>query len=169
MAVPLLVKPLPVSETSPFRPGLRVTLDEEVRAGGQLLDFARTGKIKWRIKGEYLRLIRSMALRSCRVSITDLKGVRHTAEVTASTPYEAVALGLAVIRGNGWVADLPEDLNTVEVSVTEVHVTHAVRFRDFKNWIDRTGGSPRDVAQRRRIREILGLVGEPDSTRSRTE
>jgi hypothetical protein len=30
MAVPLLVKPLPVSETSLFRPGLRVSLDKEV-------------------------------------------------------------------------------------------------------------------------------------------
>jgi hypothetical protein len=99
----------------------------------------------------------SMALRSCRVSITDLKGIRHTADVTASTLYEAVALGLAAIRGHDWVRDLPEDLNTVEVSVTEVQVTHAVRFRDFKNWIDRTGGSPRDVVQRGRVREILGL------------
>jgi hypothetical protein len=99
-----------------------------------------------------------MALRSCRVCVTDLKGVRHTADVTASTLYEAVAQGLAAVHGNDWVAHLPEDLNTVEVSVTEVDVTHAVRFRDFKNWIDRTGGSPRDVAQRGRVREILGLA-----------
>lgn len=35
-----------------------------------------------------------MAVRSCRVTITDLDGVSHTAEVTASTLLEAVALGL---------------------------------------------------------------------------
>jgi hypothetical protein len=96
-------------------------------------------------------------LRSCRVSVTDLNGVRHTADVTASTLYEAVALGLAAIRGHDWAADLSEGANTIEVSVTEVHVAHAVRFGDFKNWIDWTGGSPRDVVQRGRVREILGL------------
>jgi hypothetical protein len=78
----------------------------------------------------------SMALRSCRVSVTDLDGVRHTADVTASTLYEAVALGLAAIRGHEWAADLPEGANTIEVSVTEVHVTHAVRFRDFKKTLN---------------------------------
>jgi len=40
-----------------------------------------------------------MSVRSCRVTITDLEGISHTAEVTASPLFEAVALGLAVLRG----------------------------------------------------------------------
>ena len=47
-----------------------------------------------------------MAMRSCRVTIQDLDGVAHTVEVTASTLYEAVAQGLAAIRGREWVAGL---------------------------------------------------------------
>lgn len=39
-----------------------------------------------------------MAVRSCRVSVADLEGVIHTVEVTASTLYEAVALGMAAVR-----------------------------------------------------------------------
>ena len=42
----------------------------------------------------------AMAARSCRVTITDMEGVAHTVEVTASSLYEAVALGLTAIRGN---------------------------------------------------------------------
>jgi hypothetical protein len=45
-----------------------------------------------------------MAMRSCRVTIQDLDGVVHTVEATASTLYEAVAQGLAAIRGREWVA-----------------------------------------------------------------
>ena len=41
-------------------------------------------------------------VRSCRVTIQDMDGVSHTVEVTAATPYEAVAQGLAAIRGNEW-------------------------------------------------------------------
>jgi len=40
------------------------------------------------------------AARSCRVTITEFGGYRHAVEVTAGTLYEAVALGLAAIRGN---------------------------------------------------------------------
>jgi hypothetical protein len=39
-----------------------------------------------------------MAVRSCKVTIKDLDGVAHTVDVTASTLYEAVALGMADIR-----------------------------------------------------------------------
>lgn len=99
-----------------------------------------------------------MALRSCRVGVTDLNGVRHTAEVTASTLYEAVALGLAAIRSHDWATGIPQGLNTVDVSVSEVAVTHSVRFRDFQNWVNRSGGAPKDVTLRNHIREILGLA-----------
>jgi hypothetical protein len=98
-----------------------------------------------------------MAVKSCRVTITDLEGVSHTAQVTASTLYEAVALGLAAVRGAEWVAGFPEGLATVRVSVTSVPVEHAIRVRDFTRWLERKGGSPREVTDRERIRAILGL------------
>ncbi len=48
-----------------------------------------------------------MPVRSCRVTIKDLEGVKHTVEVTAETLYEAVALGFVAIRGNDWVTASP--------------------------------------------------------------
>jgi hypothetical protein len=59
-----------------------------------------------------------MAMRSCRVTIQDLDGVSHTVEVTAATLYEAVAQGLAAIRGNEWVAGVAQAL-TVRVLVSD--------------------------------------------------
>jgi hypothetical protein len=57
-----------------------------------------------------------MPVRSCRVTIQDLDGVSHTVEVTADTLYEAVAQGLAAIRGNKWVAGIAQGLNVVKAS-----------------------------------------------------
>ena len=48
------------------------------------------------------------------MTIRDLEGVTHTVEVTAATLYEAVALGLAAIRGNDWVAGVAQGLNVVK-------------------------------------------------------
>jgi hypothetical protein len=97
-----------------------------------------------------------MSLRSCRVTIRDIEGVAHTVEVTAATLYEAVAQGLAAIRGNDWVAGIAQG-NVVKVSVADVRVEHEVKLGDFSKWLDRTGVSPREVSDRKRIRSILGL------------
>jgi hypothetical protein len=86
-----------------------------------------------------------------------MDGVSHTVEVTATTLYVAVAQGLAAIRGNEWVAGIAQGLNVVKVSVTDVRVKHAVKLMDFTKWLDRTGGSPRKVSDRHRIRSILGI------------
>jgi hypothetical protein len=98
-----------------------------------------------------------MPVRSCRVTISDLDGVAHTVDVTASTLYEAVALGLAAIRSADWVAGIPEGLNSVKVRVTNVPVEHEVKLRDFLKWIERKGGSPKETIDRLHIREVLGL------------
>src|SRR5262250_2423274 len=98
-----------------------------------------------------------MPVRSCRVTIQDLDGVSHTVDVTAATLYEAVALGLAAIRGNGWVAGIAQGLNVVKISVADVRVEHEVRLMDFTKWLDKTGGSPREVSDRHKIRRILGM------------
>jgi hypothetical protein len=44
-----------------------------------------------------------MSVRSCRVIIRDTEGIEHSAEVSAESLYEAVALGLRAIRQCAWV------------------------------------------------------------------
>jgi hypothetical protein len=87
-----------------------------------------------------------------------MSGVSHTVEVTASTLYEAVAQGLAAIEGQAWVvSEIAQGLNVVKVSAAPVRVEHEVRLIDFTKWLERKGGSPRDISDRQRIRSILGI------------
>jgi hypothetical protein len=99
-----------------------------------------------------------MPARSCRVTIRDMNGVDHSVHVTAGTLFEAVALGLASIRTDEWTEGIPDGLNVVKVSASNVPVEHAVQMKDFTAWLKKEGGSPRESADRRRIREILGIV-----------
>jgi len=98
-----------------------------------------------------------MAVRSCRVAIKDMEGVTHTVEVTAATLYEAVARGLAAIRGHEWVAGIAQGLNVVKVSVADVRVEHEVKLMEFTKWLEKDGGSPREKSDRQRVRMILGV------------
>jgi len=100
-----------------------------------------------------------MPVRSCRVTITDMEGVAHTVDVTASTLYEAVALGLSAVRESDWVTGIPEGLK-VRVRVTNVPVDHEVKLGDFTKWLERRGRSPKEIFDRNRIREILQLPSE---------
>jgi hypothetical protein len=90
------------------------------------------------------------------VTIQDLTGTSHTAEVTAGSLYEAVALGLAALRKN-WVEGIEERFGTVKVSVADVRVEHQVKIADFTKWLERPGRTPREITQRQRIRAILGM------------
>jgi hypothetical protein len=85
-------------------------------------------------------------------AIQDMDGVSHPVEVTAATLYEAVAQGLAAIRGSELVARIAQGLNVIKVSVADVRVEHEVKRGDFTKWLDRTGGSPREVSDRQRTR-----------------
>jgi hypothetical protein len=96
-------------------------------------------------------------VRSCKVTISDIDGIAHIIDVTAETLYEAVALGLAAVRRSDWATGIAEGYNVVQVSVTEIPVKHAVRLKEFNAWLERSGGSPRDVTQRLKIKSILGM------------
>jgi hypothetical protein len=98
-----------------------------------------------------------MSVRSCRVTIQKTDGIAHTAEVTASSLYEAVAQGLAALRKNEWVEGLEERFGTVKVSVADVRVEHQVKVADFMKWLERPGRTPREITHRLRIRSILGM------------
>lgn len=98
-----------------------------------------------------------MAGRSCRVSIKDMDGVKHTVEVTAETLYEAVALGLVAVRGNDWVMGIAQGLNTIQVSVVDIPIEHSVKIQDFNAWLERTTGAPKETSTRSRIKDIQGL------------
>lgn len=67
-----------------------------------------------------------MSVRTCEVTIKDLDGVAHTIDVTASTLYEAVALGMAAVRSEEWANGIAMGLNSVKVQVTNVPVQHEV-------------------------------------------
>ena len=90
--------------------------------------------------------------RTCVVSYKDFEGVTHTVEVLASTLFEAAVLGMKAFEQTGW-ADHP--VGCMDVVVKSPAVKHTVPVVSVTNWL-RSAGSPREVAQKARLRAILG-------------
>lgn len=87
----------------------------------------------------------------------DLDQVQHTVEVSASSLYEAIALGIAIIRRSDWAGQLPTGLTEIKVRVMDISAEHVVRYIDFEKWLERGGNTPIGMTQRDRVREILAI------------
>jgi hypothetical protein len=93
--------------------------------------------------------------RSCRVSVTDIDGIEHSACVNADTLFEAVARGLKAIRDSVWAGEIPEGINTVTVCAAQPQVEHRVKVTEFKSWLNRSGGSPAESVHRQKVQAIF--------------
>jgi hypothetical protein len=96
-----------------------------------------------------------MALRACAVTLTDIRGVRHHATVEAETLFEAAALGLAMLRQDGWV-DKPGPGTELEIHVQPPAVRHTVSVGQLQRWLDGATISPNETLKKRRLKELLG-------------
>jgi hypothetical protein len=93
--------------------------------------------------------------RCCKVTVTDMDGIEHTAQVSASSLFEAVALGLRAIKKSSWAGEIPEGLTVVTVHIIDDPIEHTVQMKVFRSWIARQGGSPADRSARAKVRDIL--------------
>jgi hypothetical protein len=91
-------------------------------------------------------------LRPCTVSYKDMESATHTVKVSASSLYEAAVLGMKAFEQTGW-ADQP--IGCMEVTVRSLAVKHRVPVMRVTNWL-RSAGTPREIALKSRLREILG-------------
>ncbi len=98
-----------------------------------------------------------MTLKACTVVVHDLNDTAHAVDVTDETLYEAVAHALATVRGHDWVSDIVRGLTTVTVKVGNPEVTHTVKVQDFENWLNRGCSSPKEMAMKARLRQMLGM------------
>jgi hypothetical protein len=96
-----------------------------------------------------------VALRTCRLTCSDLNGIEHVVEVTADTLYEAVAQGLRAFRDADWASDIGLGLTKIRVTVKQPEVEHTVHVRDFENWLESAGRSPAEMSLKTRLRELL--------------
>ena len=82
--------------------------------------------ILWRTKGEYATLLH-VVLRTCTVTVKDIRDVEHSIEVTAETLYEAIATALAALQQDNWVGEIGQGFATVTVLVQQPPVKHEVK------------------------------------------
>jgi len=68
-----------------------------------------------------------MPVRTCTVTLTDVRGVRHSVEVQAESLFEAAGQALAVLKAHDWVDAIgpatPLDVKVAEPTIISHQVT----------------------------------------------
>lgn len=93
--------------------------------------------------------------RRCLVSFRDGDGVEHVAEVMAESLYEAGASALQQFRRSDWSREASLETGTMRVEVCE-STFYNVKVAELEAWLKRTGGAPRDMIARQRVKTRVG-------------
>ncbi len=96
-----------------------------------------------------------MPPRTCLVTVTDCRGIRHTAEVRADSLFEAAGLAIQAFRATEWVDDIGP-ATRLEVEVKEPAVRHTVTLQQLQRWVESTAVTPADRIQREKLKALLG-------------
>jgi hypothetical protein len=94
-------------------------------------------------------------LRTCRVSFQDTEGIAHSVEVTAQSLFEAAVPAIKAFRAAEWMTSGPGSATVLEVSVLRPVAKHLIRLRELTAWLELNGRTPKEQANKRRLRELL--------------
>jgi len=89
--------------------------------------------------------------RTCLVSFTDEHGIRHISEVTASSLFEAAALGLSSFRRSGLS---PRPTASLTVTLEALVGRHELIVEKLEEWLARNGRTPKEQALKARLRRL---------------
>jgi hypothetical protein len=90
----------------------------------------------------------------CLVSFTDGAGVRHQAEVTAESLYEAAVLALKAFGTSSWTEG-PKPASRLCIEVLGPVVRHELSVAQVRAWLESNSPSPNEQARKRKLRDLL--------------
>ena len=96
-----------------------------------------------------------MPPKTCTVTVTDVRGSRHSVEILAESLFEAAALGLKLLRDDGWV-EKPGPATRLEIQAKTPEVTHEVTVQQIQRWLEGSSISPNEMVRKAKLKAMLG-------------
>ena len=96
-----------------------------------------------------------MPSRACTVLFKGKEGIVHEVTVTAESVYEATARALRAFRDQDWSLEDAYWTGHLEIIAKQPEVTHKILLKHFDGWLNREGGSPKEISKRQFVKAIL--------------
>ena len=95
-----------------------------------------------------------MSLKACAVSFTDIRGIRHTAEVEAESLYEAAVQGIRRLNQDPWIERIGPGTK-LEIEVREPATKHALSVEQVERWLAGATKNPTEATKKAKLKLLL--------------
>jgi len=95
-----------------------------------------------------------MGLKVCAVSFTDMRGIKHSAEVEAESLYEAAVQGIRRLNQDPWMDRIGPGTK-LEVEVREPAVKHALSVEQVERWLAGATKNPTEATKKAKLKLLL--------------
>ena len=93
--------------------------------------------------------------RSCIVSFTDSLGIEHSVHVSATSLFEAAALGIGEFRKSGFTEINIGPSTRLSVKIKMPETSHVVSVGKLVDWLKGSGKNPSEQILKNRLRTIV--------------
>ena len=95
-----------------------------------------------------------MALKQCAVSFTDVRGIRHTADVEAESLYEAAVQGIRRLNQDPWIERIGPGTR-LEVEVRAPSARHTLSVEQVERWLAGATANPTEATKKKKLKLLL--------------
>lgn len=97
----------------------------------------------------------SVPMRTCVVSLKSPSGIAHSVEVQTETLYEAAALGLGLLKKDGWIEGLGP-ATKLEIALRAPATHHVLSVQQLQRWLEGVTKSPAEALRKARLKQLIG-------------
>jgi len=95
-----------------------------------------------------------MARRTCSVSFTDIKGIRHTVDVDADSLYEAAILGIRRLNDDPWIEKIGP-ATVLDIEAREPAAKHSLSLQQVERWLSGATANPNEASKKAKLKMML--------------
>jgi hypothetical protein len=95
-----------------------------------------------------------MSLKQCAVSFTDVRGIRHSAEVEAESLYEAAVQGIRRLNQDPWIERIGPGTK-LEIDVREPSTKHVLSVDQVERWLAGATANPTEATKKKKLKLLL--------------
>jgi hypothetical protein len=93
-------------------------------------------------------------VRTCSVSFSDQRGIRHAVEVQAESLFEAAVLAVQTFRQDPWLERIGP-ATVLDVEVRPPATRHAVTLQQVERWLAGATPNPSEASKKAKLKMIL--------------
>jgi hypothetical protein len=95
-----------------------------------------------------------MGVKACSVSFTDLRGLKHTAEVEAESLYEAAVQGIRRLNQDPWLERIGPGTK-LEIEIREPSAKHVITVEQVERWLAGATKNPTEATKKAKLKLLL--------------